>query len=54
MTDQNDDKKPEAAEDAEAKGARGRFLDPVQRKLLQGGIDSLKKNGAAYDLLKNR
>ncbi|WP_157374319.1 hypothetical protein [Salipiger sp. CCB-MM3] len=56
MTDKNEDTKPadEAQEQEKGQGARERFMSPAQRKLLQGGIDSLKKNGPAYDILKNR
>ena len=55
MTDQEDAKKPDEAKgEQQGQSARERFMSPTQSKLLQAGIDSLKKNGAAYDNLKNR
>lgn len=55
MTDKTDDTTPETeVEEDTTKGARQRFLSPVQRRLLQGGMKSLKENGPAYDSLKNR
>ena len=55
MTDHEDAKKPdEATGEQQGKSARERFMSPTQSKLLQAGIDSLQKNGAAYDNLKNR
>ncbi|NDV52264.1 hypothetical protein [Salipiger sp. PrR003] len=55
MTDHEDAKKPDEANgEQQGQSARERFMSPTQSKLLQAGIDSLKKNGAAYDNLKNR